>query len=252
MKEEDPRIKAISLQITKTEKCIKTLTNQLVELEGVNKMEGILAEPGENVPQSADQQEADVTKRLKKEEEINLEKYRKEIEVASEVYQHVKITFKQHAIFEESRNLFVTFSPREKNGTVFEDVVIGKKDWPGLKLSVPHDDHPIWLGRGSVPNGKNPLDVTDYRAYQANMHKVEFFQRRHGFGCEVQIEASQYAKSNKRTMDIASQVKGSSPSEYSSSTDEQQYNTSLGKQHTEEKNKALLGNETMLYRGHYK
>ncbi len=240
IREENPRIKAISLQITQAEKHIKALAHQLAVLEGVSKAEGTA------LPE-------DIAEEAKKEEE-NLEKYREEIKAVSDEYTHVKVIFKPRAVSEEMIDFFVTFSPREKNGIAFEDVVIGKKDWCGLKLLVSHDDHPTWVGRGRVPNGTSScyLDVTeiDYRAYRANMHRVEFFQRRHGFGCEVQVEeASQYTKSKKKTMDFISQVVEDSPSEYNS-IDDQRWPNTLEKYM--EKNKALLGNETILYRGHYR
>ncbi len=248
IQEEDPHIKAISLEIKKAEKCVKTLTSQLMELGGIV-LPGVISEAENNVP-SADQPEADVTVRLKKEAEVNLEKCKNELKVASEVYENVKVTLKSRAVSEEMRDFFVTFTPREKNGITFEDVVIGKNNWTGLKLSVSHNDNPTWVGRGRVPNGTSAFDVIDYRPYQANMHKVEFFQRKHGFGCEVQVETSQCTKKlkEKKTVEFVSQVVDS-PSEYSSIDDQQQPNT-LG--NDMEKNKALLGNETILYRGHYK
>ncbi len=247
IREEDPRIKAISLEIKKAEKHVKTLTKQLTELGGIV-LPGVITEAENKVP-SAGQPEADETIRLKKEAEVNLEKYKNELKVASEVYENVKVTLKSHAVSEEMRDFLVMFTPREKNGITFEDVVIGKNNWTGLKLSVSHNDHPTWVGRGLVPNGTSAFDVTDYRPYLANMHKVEFFQRKHGFGCEVQVETSQCTDKlqEKKTMEFFSQV-ANSPSEYSSINDQQQSNT-LG--NDMEKNNFFFGNETMLYRGHY-
>ncbi len=254
IREEDTRIQAISLEIKKAEKRVKTLTNQLMELEYV--MPGITTEE-ENNATSADQPEVDVTVRVKKEAEENLEKYKLELKVASEVYENLKVTFKPRAVYEEMRDFFVTFTPREKNdGIKYEDIVVGKTDWTGLKLVVSHNDHPTWVGRGHVPSGKTGFDASDYRPYQANMHKVEFFLLKHGFGCEAQVEeTSQDTKKmemGKNTVDLFSQVIDSPPGYGSTDDQQKQQHQSKTLGNNVEKNEPLLGNETMLYRGHYK
>ncbi|CAM9285457.1 unnamed protein product [Phaeothamnion confervicola] len=67
-----------------------------------------------------------------------------------------------------------------------EATVVGKRDWPGIKLAVATKEAAGWVGRGPVPDGSRAY-LADYRPRCVNMRGVDICRVQHGFGQWKQI-----------------------------------------------------------------
>ncbi len=143
---------------------------------------------------------------LKSESEARIErerlfsKYGEDLALAEAGLDEVNTQLKEHVSWRKSMGVKLTMIDTDSNTSTstwllelsgtddvqeIEDALIQKRNWQGIKLAVAYNrrDPPLppWVGRGEVPDGKNPT-LPNYTGLEVNMLGVRIMRVPAGIG----------------------------------------------------------------------